>query len=252
MSYAKLFSSITESSLWCEPKEVRLLFVSMLARADAAGFVEAAKPGLAKLANLSIAEIEIALESLEGPDPHSKNPDNDGRRILKVPGGWMLLNYEGYRNRQSDDERREYMRDYMRKYRKGRKQSVNCGKPPDANSKESPSASASPYSSNEKGEAENLPFTSERFRKAWADWQDHREEIKKPLKPTQAEKQLKMLSELGEDRAVAMIEYTITKGWQGLREDDSFQLQNGRGSSAEDPRGNIATAKRALERLQDA
>jgi hypothetical protein len=124
LSYAKLYSSITESSLWSEPKDVRLLFVSMLARADATGFVEASVPGLARMANLTIEEAEIALETLEGPDRHSKNPEHDGRRILKVPGGWTLLNYEAYRNRRSDDERREYMRNYMQEYRT-RKPAVN-------------------------------------------------------------------------------------------------------------------------------
>lgn len=132
MGYAKLFSSITESSLWSEPKEVRLLFVSMLARADANGFVEASVPGLARVANLTLAETESSLAVLEGPDPHSKdlaeNPEHEGRRITKVPGGWVLLNYESYRNRPDDAARREYMRSYMADYRKRRKPSVNNGK----------------------------------------------------------------------------------------------------------------------------
>lgn len=134
MGYAKLFSSITESSLWGEPKEVRLLFVTMLARADSTGFVEASVPGLARVANLTLDEVESSLAALEGPDPHSKDldraPENEGRRITKVPGGWMVLNYEDYRSRRSDEERRNYMRDYMKEYRKSRKQVVNNGKTP--------------------------------------------------------------------------------------------------------------------------
>lgn len=126
MSYAKLFSSITESSLWGAAHHVRILFVSMLAKADATGFVEAAMTGLARIANLSLEEAATAIAVLEGPDQDSKNPDNDGRRVAKVPGGWMVLNYEAYRNRPGDDERREYMRNYMKEYR--RKHSVNNGK----------------------------------------------------------------------------------------------------------------------------
>ena len=134
MGYAKLFSSITESSLWSEPKETRILFVSMLARADAVGFVEASVPGLSRLANISEEETIASLASLEGPDRNSKNQDNDGRRILKVDGGWMIINYEHYRNRRSDEERREYLKEYMREYRKkhsvnNRKQSVNIVNP---------------------------------------------------------------------------------------------------------------------------
>jgi hypothetical protein len=126
--YAKLFTSITESSLWSEPKEVRLLFVTMLAKADQDGFVEASIPGLARVANLTIDETESSLRVLMSPDPYSKNPANEGRRIAELPGGFLLLNYEDYRSRRSAEERREYMRQYMQEYRtktEGRKQSVN-------------------------------------------------------------------------------------------------------------------------------
>lgn len=137
--FAKLFSSITESSLWSEPKEVRLLFVSMLARADQNGFVESSLPGLARVSNLTLEETELAIGVLMSPDKYSKNPANDGKRVEKVPGGYVLLNYEDYRSRRSSEERREYMREYMQEYRKNsttdhqRKQnvnSVNHGKPP--------------------------------------------------------------------------------------------------------------------------
>lgn len=117
MAYAKLFSTITESSLWSASKDARLLFLSMLARADQVGFVEAALPGLARLANLTLAETEAALAELMAPDPHSKSTDCDGARVVKAPRGWMLVNYETYRDRRDDDERRNYMRNYMREYR---------------------------------------------------------------------------------------------------------------------------------------
>jgi hypothetical protein len=128
--YAKLFSSITESSLWSEPKEVRLLFVTMIAKADQTGFVEASVPGLARVANLTVEETEFALEVLRSPDKYSKNPDNEGRRIINVPQGFMILNYEDYRARRNSEERQEYMRNYMKEYRNKSKQTVNNCKPP--------------------------------------------------------------------------------------------------------------------------
>lgn len=159
MSYAKLFSSITESSLWSEPKEVRLLFVTMLAKANSIGFMEASVLGLARVSNLTEEETVSSLSVLESPDPHSKNPELEGRRIMKVPGGWMILNYEDYRSRTTEEERKEYMREYMRKYRaeKAGKQSVNNVK----ESKDSPSASSSSLSvrkekSTEKGKPTDL------------------------------------------------------------------------------------------------
>lgn len=235
MSYAKLFSSITESSLWCEADEVRILFVSMLAKADQTGFVEAALPGLARLANLSPDRVQAALEVLQAPDPHSKNPEHEGRRIMPVPGGWMLLNYEHYRQRTGDEERREYMREYMRDYRKRQTEgvnSVNIGvnngkhrKHDVSKCKDFPSASASALTNKKEEEPEELPFTSDRFAALWAEWKIHRREINRPLKKTSALRQLKMLARIGEERAIAMIEHTIFKGWQGLREPDEKESQ---------------------------
>lgn len=142
MAFVKLFSAITESSLWSESKETRLLFVTMLAKADATGFVEASLPGLARVANLTLEETLVSIDRLEGPDPYSKNPDHDGRRVIRVPtrGGWQILNYGVYRERRNEEERQAYMRQYMQEYRKGsvnsRKQlltNVSQGKPALAN-----------------------------------------------------------------------------------------------------------------------
>jgi hypothetical protein len=136
MAFVKLFSTITESSLWSQGKDTRLLFVTMLAKADQTGFVEASLPGLARVANLTLQETEAALSDLEGPDKHSKNPDHDGRRVARMEGGWLILNYTIYRERRNDEERQAYMRDYMKRYRaesvNKRKQmlaEVNHGKP---------------------------------------------------------------------------------------------------------------------------
>lgn len=69
-----------------------------------------------------------------------------------------------------------------------------------------------------------------RFERAWADWQAHRAEIQKPLTPTQAAKQLEQFAEWGAPRAVAAIEHTIAKGWQGIREPE----RNGQPERPED------------------
>ena len=56
------------------------------------------------------------------------------------------------------------------------------------------------------------------FTEAWANWLQHRTEIKFPLKPTGAKAALTELAKMGSDRAVAAIKHTIFKGWRGLRE----------------------------------
>ena len=131
-TFCKLWSGITESSLWGGSKEARLLFVTLLAKADSTGFVEAAPSGLARLANLTRSEIDTALKELTSPDPESKSKVAEGKRVAFVEGGVCVVNYEEYRKRRDDEERREYMREYMRLYRSGLTDvnSSKHGKPP--------------------------------------------------------------------------------------------------------------------------
>ena len=66
----------------------------------------------------------------------------------------------------------------------------------------------------------SLPIQTEAFKEAWNLWCQHRTEIKKPLKPTSCDQQLKQLADWGEARAIAAIRYTVAKGWQGIQEPD--------------------------------
>jgi hypothetical protein len=68
-----------------------------------------------------------------------------------------------------------------------------------------------------------LPFLSDEFSEAWKTWEQHRREIRKPLKPTSTAQQLKRLRMLTEKAAIEMIEWTIFKGWEGLREPDEIK-----------------------------
>lgn len=102
--YVKLFGSLLASSLMGEALPTRWLFVVMLAMADRDGIVEASVPGLAHLARITIAECEKALAVLAAPDPHSRNPIRDGRRIEATAGGWRLVTYEHFRDKGTSDE----------------------------------------------------------------------------------------------------------------------------------------------------
>jgi hypothetical protein len=124
MAYVKLFSSITESTIWCEDDQTRILWITMLAIADRRGYIMASIPGLANRARLPLPAVRKALAKFIAPDPDSSTDEHEGRRIEKLQGGWRLLNYDKYRDIKDDDDRREYMRGYMREYR-GSVDSVN-------------------------------------------------------------------------------------------------------------------------------
>jgi hypothetical protein len=118
--YAKLFGSILFSTIWAESKDVKILWITMLALADADGTVEAAVPGLAMASRLTPDECRAALLVLESPDPDSKNPENEGRRVERVAGGWRILNYLHYRNKMTVAYRRELNAQRVRKHREGK------------------------------------------------------------------------------------------------------------------------------------
>lgn len=65
---------------------------------DESGFCQFAAIGnLAHRAVVSLENAEKAVAILEGPDTNSSDPDNEGRRIERVPGGWIVLNAPKYR-----------------------------------------------------------------------------------------------------------------------------------------------------------
>lgn len=107
MSYTKLFHSILDSSIWQESHQTRIVWVTMLAMADQHGEVQAAIPGLAKRAGVTIAEAEQAIATLSAPDNYSRTPDHEGRRIAKIDGGWEILNHAKYRFAASLEDRKE-------------------------------------------------------------------------------------------------------------------------------------------------
>lgn len=116
--YTKLFSSIVTSSIWQEDNATRLVWITLLATADARGIVEASLPGLAHVARVDRDECERALAKLASPDPDSRTKDHDGRRIAECDGGWQILNYAQYREKGRSQDRHEYYREYNRNRRK--------------------------------------------------------------------------------------------------------------------------------------
>jgi hypothetical protein len=104
----------------------------MLAMADKHGHVAASVPGLATRARVSLEKTIAALARLSEPDEWSRSKEFDGRRIDVEAGGWVIINYTKYAKIRDEEERKEYMRNYMRKRRKqdvSKVSSVNRSKP---------------------------------------------------------------------------------------------------------------------------
>ena len=122
--YTKLFNSILASTVWREPMEVRIVWITLLAMADKDGIAEASIPGLADFARVSVDATREAIQRLSSPDPDSRSQEFEGRRIQSIDGGWLLLNHAKYRAKMSLDERREYNRVKQQQYRERQKMSL--------------------------------------------------------------------------------------------------------------------------------
>lgn len=104
--YTKLLSSITDSSVWLEDDQTLRLWITMLAMADRDGYVWASVGGLSFRSRVPPEATRRALDLFLAPDPDSRSPDYDGRRIEQVDRGWLILNHTRFRDMRDEDERR--------------------------------------------------------------------------------------------------------------------------------------------------
>ncbi len=130
-TFTKLFSSITESTIWAEPDAVRIVWITMLAMADRHGRIWASIPGLANRARVSLEACEDALDRFQKPDKYSRTPDYEGRRVEAIDGGWRLLNHAKYRAIRDEESALEAKRKWAAKNRaKGKVEKVDPSRSP--------------------------------------------------------------------------------------------------------------------------
>ena len=98
MGFTKLDSGIVDSSIWSEPPTTRVVWITMLAKSDRTGLVRCSWDGLLRASNISKDLFEAAIACLESEDKNSRSSGFEGRRIEKVEGGWLILNYLKYRD----------------------------------------------------------------------------------------------------------------------------------------------------------
>lgn len=105
--FVKLYGTILTSSIWLEDHATLRVWIAMLALADRNGVVGASVGGLAHTSRVTKEECQKALDTFMAPDEDSRTPDNDGRRVEKVQGGWRILNHQMYRDLRTEDQVKE-------------------------------------------------------------------------------------------------------------------------------------------------
>jgi len=100
MKYAKVFDSIWEGSMRGRADPL-FVFVNLLTHSDENGIVDRHWKAIIDETGLPEQRVRDALEYLESPDPDSKTPIEEGRRIVRLDPnrtwGWRIVNHAKYR-----------------------------------------------------------------------------------------------------------------------------------------------------------
>lgn len=254
MGFTKLDSGIVDSSIWSEPPATRVVWVTFLAKSDSKGFVGASRSGMIRASNVSPEDFDRAIDTLESPDSDSRSTENDGRRLEKVEGGWLIVNYLKYREYSYSDNP-----DAVRQRRHREKEKNNgvtlCDMsrtPRDISASASSSASASGINSflqecgdvegagtarKQAKDAESFPDIPKHFSDVWPAFLEVRRAKKAVHSPRAIRSILNELSRLStnQDEQVRIIEQSIRNSWK-----DVYELKRGSNAGSGAGRGSFA------------
>ncbi len=128
--YAKIFTSIYQGTLRGDTHGL-VVFTNLLAHADSNGWVDIHPKAIAEETGLSVDQVRAAIHALESPDPESRSPEEEGRRIVRLDEhrdwGWRVVNHGKYRAIRNEEDRREQNRLAQQRWREKNKPSVSTG-----------------------------------------------------------------------------------------------------------------------------
>ena len=130
--YGKVFGSMYDGTLYGHWEAI-VTFQQMIVLADADGIVDMTPQALAARTSLPIDIIIKGIKHLEEPDPYTRTPGEEGRRIETIdehrPWGWHIVNYEKYKMIVDADTVRGQNRERKRRERdrKAESRSVTLG-----------------------------------------------------------------------------------------------------------------------------
>jgi len=128
--FAKIFEQIFDSSI-AEDWQTRHVFEDLLKLCDRRGILDRTREAIARRTNVPIEIVTRAIAELEKPDTRSRNPENEGRRIIRLDEhrdwGWRIVNYDYYREITSEDQRREQTLSRVQRFRAKKKRAVTPG-----------------------------------------------------------------------------------------------------------------------------
>ena len=228
-SFTKLDSGIVNSTIWVQPHDVLRVWIAMLALASSEGVVRTAAPALAHTCMIPLDRMREILLILESPDEDSRSDAEGGRRIMKIEGGWFLVNYAEYRKKISAEEKREADRQRIAAKRAavfaeshdvatGGGESLQCESVADV-AQEEGEEEGEGEQSRRRVRAVTIDLPEWLPPEAWLSWDAQRKAMSpKGWTPLAKERALATLHQLHTDGhdVVQVIATSIERGWTGL------------------------------------
>jgi hypothetical protein len=139
--YSKIFRRIYESSI-AENPTLRFTFMDLLVLADKDGIVDITHEAIARITNRPLQEIRETISLLEGPDPKSRSPEDEGIRIRRLDQhrdwGWVIVNYDRFHDMAVEEDRRVSTRERVRRHRSKSRNDSNTEEKPQCNANVTP------------------------------------------------------------------------------------------------------------------
>lgn len=128
--FGKIFESMYDGTLASNgPWQALVTFQQMIVLADQDGVVDMTASAIARRTSIPLEIIQLGVNRLMEPDPESRTPDEDGRRITLLEDhrawGWRIVNHGKYRDMRKAEERREYLRIKQQESRERKSTIVN-------------------------------------------------------------------------------------------------------------------------------
>jgi len=118
--YGKLFESMYEGTLYGKWQAI-VTFQQMIILCSPDGVIDMTPQTISARTSIPLEIIQTGVVDLEAPDPFSRTPDRDGRRIERLddhrPWGWLIVNHKKYKDLISQEQKREADRERMRQKR---------------------------------------------------------------------------------------------------------------------------------------
>ena len=243
--YGKIFDSMYEGTLYGHWEAIVTL-QQMLVLCGSDGVIDMTPQAISARTSIPLDIIAKGILVLAEPDPYSRTPGEEGRRIVLMdahrPWGWVIVNYAKYRDLKNRAEKREADRIRMEEKRKSQK----INDVADSRKESHPVADVAHASADAEANTDAkrnpargaLPPLNPRpdwLPTEWDDFEQHRSEGKKGTWTELARR--KVLGQLERWRAegydlAAILNAAIAGGWRGLFARNEFKKRSASASRA--------------------